>query len=1148
MENNRLANIDSPTTDDRLGFSVYAAGIARTIRDAALRNQLPLTIGIYGRWGSGKTSLMKMVETELDRSSQPIPQTQVKRDSAELLVPFLWRLQGLYSILILAALVLAPRLGSWWSLRLNTKPEIATIGWLFASFVAFGGLTRAFFATWWHGRVENDLDTLGLVRIASATPASFAAGGMLFLALNYTPGALSLITGSYLSLSMLYVAGCVLGMFPREVVRFPLQAWRTLRGGNSPGSLASDPSAEVPQFQIIWFNAWKYADEKELWAALLQRLLSELKIHAVGGKRVRIKWELWKRSIEWKSGALDIARKLLPTAGKALAALAAGLAGSWLARLAVPNSASMQVTHAAATATGVLSMLAVAGAWLRANVSTPLADMDFEKYRKKASYSDHVAFLTEFSEELKDITTIARGAGNPIVLMLDDLDRCLPEEAVSVLEAIKLFVGDETPVAFVVGADREFIERAIDVMYASLKDKDDPSPRKERFSQLGHEYLEKVVQLPFNLPPIEVDRIDRFIDDRFAEDTLVRDNSQIFAAGLLANPRQVVRAVGTFSFVARLADEKGDLYAKRVVPAILAKLVVLQYRWPELYAELLEMPGLLAGLENYYKAVGDPTLLPSELAAAIQLHRSKSGLRAMLTLPPTVVGADLSPYLFITARAQDPNAPPVTAAGSGPTAASVPAVSAPIAKAAAAPTGSTTVPSAKNAAPPMPAAPPPLKAPDEDLKRFDGLLDNLGKSGADSALISRLFENKSRIESYLASNSIELAQKLLSESLTSAQNELQRLRNAAPADASVIEAEVSKDGVLQFQRAITYNPLEVQISETSEAGSQIHYAVFERNRQTASGIVQNHVLTQWQKAAAAYEEGTTSDADLISLGEGLSQVLPLLSSVFNFRLTRRLHLISAAPAMDALPWELLLLGQERQHLGINPRHSVVRGCPDQPLPSGVIKFPMPIVIAGFAGNSFSANEVQNKLNTLNGAFRLLMDTDSVRTVLLDGPNPGQFFDTLAKEAPQVVHIISPDDFPQFRLGDFGKTLKEAGVRVFILEVPNSRQTARALAKYVPAVVGMQGLYRKLGDATFAIAFHRALLRTGQADFAITEARRALYSALPPQATGFSLGFPSIGLPGDPNRALAPVLYQAAGSGLIFEPAATTTSKPQSKSA
>src|SRR5207244_8139456 len=167
--------------------------------------------------------------------------------------------QCYHTIPCLYALLLPPRRYTTGSRHLYTKPEIATIGWLFASFVAFGGLTRAFFASWWHGRVEIDLDTLGLVRIASATPASFAAGGMLFLALNYTPGALSLITGSYLSLSMLYVAGCVLGMFPREVVRFPLQAWRTLRGGNSPGSLASDPSAEVPQFQIIWFNAWKYA-------------------------------------------------------------------------------------------------------------------------------------------------------------------------------------------------------------------------------------------------------------------------------------------------------------------------------------------------------------------------------------------------------------------------------------------------------------------------------------------------------------------------------------------------------------------------------------------------------------------------------------------------------------------------------------------------------------------------------------------------------------------------------------------------------------------------------------------------------------------------------------------------------------------------
>jgi hypothetical protein len=1180
MENNRPANIDSPTTDDRLVFTVYAAGIARTIREAAMRNQLPLTIGIYGRWGSGKTSLMKMVETELARSSQPLPQTQAKRDSAQSLVPFLWRFQIVYGLLLLTAWIYAQPVGNWLSARMNTEPEVLTVGWLFASFVALGGLTRAYFAVWWHGRVENDLDALGIIRIALTAPVSFLVGALLFLALNYTPKVTAVITGWSGLTTIFYVAGCILGLCPQEVIRLPLTAWRVVRGGNSRAPLASDPTA-VPQFQIIWFNAWKYADEKELWAALLQRLLSELKINSVGGKRVRIKWQLWKRSIEWKSGSLDIARKLIPTVGKALAALVAGVAGSWLARLAVPTTASPQVAHAATTATGVLSILAVAGAWLHTNVATPLADVDFEKYRKKASYTDHVAFLTEFSEELKEITDIARGAGNPIVLMLDDLDRCLPEEAVSVLEAIKLFVGDETQVVFVVGADREFIERAIDVMYASLKDKDDTSAaRKERFSQLGHEYLEKVVQLPFNLPPLEVDRIDQFIDELFSEDSLVKDHSQIFAAGLLANPRQVLRAVGTFRFVAGLADEKGDLYAKRVVPAILAKLVVLQYRWPELYAELLDMPSLLTVLEQHYTGVPLPAnvTLTLEQEAAIERHKSKSGVRAMLTLPPTLVGVDLTPYLFLVlaSRAQEPSAPVVTATPGAQTSASVPATSEPIVKAAAAPAGSTIItpgiveappsqastPSATASAAPPPAPPPTISS--QDVNRFSSLLDTLGKGGADAAIVSRLFNNKTRIDSYVASNSIDLAQKLLSDSLDSAEKEIQRLEKASP-ESSLIEAEVSRDGVLQFQRAITYNPLEVQITEMQEAGSQLRYAFFERNRQTANGVVQNSVLTEWQKTAAAYESGLASSTDLISLGGGLSQVIPLLSSL-NFRLSRRLHLISSAPVMDALPWELLLLGGERQHIGINPRHSVVRGCPDQPLPSGVIKFPIPIVIAGFDGNLFSANDVQGKLNVLNGAFQPLVDTDTVRTVLLDRPSPDQLFKTLSKEAPQIVHLVSADHFnldsmaqvhlppssngviTQTPVKDFGLMLKEAGVRVLVLEVPNSRPTARALANWVPAVVGMQGLYHRLGDAIFPIAFHRALLRTGQADFAITEARRALYSAPPPQATGFSLGFPSMDLPGDPNRALAPVLYQAAGSGLIFEPAATTTSKPQSKSA
>ena len=51
-----------------------------------------------------------------------------------------------------------------------------------------------------------------------------------------------------------------------------------------------------------------------------------------------------------------------------------------------------------------------------------------------------------------------------LIVFVDDLDRCLPEKAIEVLEAIKLFL--EVPgVVFVLGMDREVVERGIEARY-----------------------------------------------------------------------------------------------------------------------------------------------------------------------------------------------------------------------------------------------------------------------------------------------------------------------------------------------------------------------------------------------------------------------------------------------------------------------------------------------------------------------------------------------------------------------------------------------------------------------------------------------------------------------------------------------------------
>jgi hypothetical protein len=54
---------DNETADDLLGFQVHADLIRSVVTDAKM---LPVTIGVFGDWGGGKTSIMKMLERDLD--------------------------------------------------------------------------------------------------------------------------------------------------------------------------------------------------------------------------------------------------------------------------------------------------------------------------------------------------------------------------------------------------------------------------------------------------------------------------------------------------------------------------------------------------------------------------------------------------------------------------------------------------------------------------------------------------------------------------------------------------------------------------------------------------------------------------------------------------------------------------------------------------------------------------------------------------------------------------------------------------------------------------------------------------------------------------------------------------------------------------
>jgi predicted KAP-like P-loop ATPase len=77
-----------------------------------------------------------------------------------------------------------------------------------------------------------------------------------------------------------------------------------------------------------------------------------------------------------------------------------------------------------------------------------------------------------------------------LVVLIDDLDRCLPETTISTLEAIRLFLFLENT-AFVIAADNQMIKHAVKRHFEGITDDD-----------LVTSYFDKLIQVPIRVPPL----------------------------------------------------------------------------------------------------------------------------------------------------------------------------------------------------------------------------------------------------------------------------------------------------------------------------------------------------------------------------------------------------------------------------------------------------------------------------------------------------------------------------------------------------------------------------------------------------------------------------------------------------------------------
>lgn len=213
-----------------------------------------------------------------------------------------------------------------------------------------------------------------------------------------------------------------------------------------------------PVAQTVWFDAWKYDREDALWRALLMQALDALRppVEQTGTEADRVRKDLddlqaslYRDMDREETGSLELDWK-----EAAKGSIKLGL--SFLPLLPA--------------ITGIMNQLGnqdKGGKGLGTPKDAVDHLVDAVKRQRNEIHRDHVKFLDQFQKNFEKLVEERVPNGQQLVIFIDDLDRCLPEKAIEILEAIKLFLEAERCV-FVVGVDRRIIEKGIKVKYKSF--------------------------------------------------------------------------------------------------------------------------------------------------------------------------------------------------------------------------------------------------------------------------------------------------------------------------------------------------------------------------------------------------------------------------------------------------------------------------------------------------------------------------------------------------------------------------------------------------------------------------------------------------------------------------------------------------------
>jgi predicted KAP-like P-loop ATPase len=234
-------------------------------------------------------------------------------------------------------------------------------------------------------------------------------------------------------------------------------------------------------FIFVEFNAWLYQGYDDARAALMEVIAGTLTKEAESRKKGVEKAKEFLQRINWFRVAKLVGGSAV---SMSLGMPPVGLLGElWgigekILDGAVDEKSIGAMEHAVGEAAGAASGLL--------------------KEKKKTSPPKEIQALRKSFEETLE------AMGVTLVVLIDDLDRCLPETTISTLEAIRLFLFLKNT-AFVIAADDAMIKHAVRRHFDGVDD------------DLVTNYFDKLIQLPIRVPPLGTQEVRAYMMLLFIE-------------------------------------------------------------------------------------------------------------------------------------------------------------------------------------------------------------------------------------------------------------------------------------------------------------------------------------------------------------------------------------------------------------------------------------------------------------------------------------------------------------------------------------------------------------------------------------------------------------------------------------------------------